>query len=83
MHSDLDGLKRTQENIRDKLSGSRRGQKNQSLVRVGEKPISIPVLGNFIDAVFASSLETVANKSGRPSEKYTTKPFFCIDGPPS
>lgn len=52
------------------------------LRHIGRKLVAVQVLEDFVEAVFACTLERVANEGGRPTEEDTTETFFCVDCSP-
>lgn len=82
LHAHLDRLPRTQRYIRQELGRRRRGKIYHCLVHPGRQLIAIQVLEDFVEAVFASALERVADKSWGPAKEDAAEAFFAEDHAP-
>lgn len=82
LHTDFDSLQRAQSHIREEFGAGAGAEVDECAVRVGEELFAVPVLEHFVETVFTSSLEGVANKCGRPAEEDAADTFFCEDGAP-
>ena len=79
MHPDLDCLHRTQGNIGEEFGGSGGSEIYNRLRGAGSKLLTIQVLEDFVETVFASPLHGVADESGCPTKEYTAQTLFGID----
>ncbi len=82
LHPHLDGLKRTQCHICQKLRAGRCAQVDDCFVGVWEQFLAVEVLEDFVEAVFAGALEGVADIGGGPAEKDAAEAFLGVDGAP-
>ena len=82
LHPHFDGLERTQRNIRQELRRGTGTEVHQRLVRVGEHLIPVCIFEDFIKAVLARALETIADESRGPAEEDAAEAFGAEDGAP-
>lgn len=82
LHSNLDRLPRTQQNIRKKFRAGRRRQVERCPVLMSRflaDDIGVFLLEEFIEAVFSGALEGVADEGGTPTGKIATETFCAVD----
>jgi len=82
LHSNLDRLPRTQQNISNKFRAGRRRQVQCRPVLMGRflpDDIGVFLLEEFVEAVFSGALERVADEGGTPTCKIPTETLCSVD----
>lgn len=82
LHPHLDGLERTQGHVGEELGARGRGEVDERLVGGGEECLAVEVLERFVEAVFAASLQAVADERGAGAEEDALEPLLGDDGAP-
>ena len=83
LHAHLDGLERAQKHVGDKLGAGAGTEVYQGAVAVGKHVVTVLVLEDLVEAVFAHALERIPHKRGRPAEEDAADALFGIDGAPA
>lgn len=79
LHSHLDRLEGTQQDIREELRRCRRGEIHERPVHVGEEVVAILVLEHLVEAVFTHPLKAVAHECWGPAEEDAPNTLFAVD----
>lgn len=82
LHPDLDRLKRTQEDVSNKLCARRSSEKQHGLVDVGKELLAIVILEDFVEPIFAGALKRVSDEGRGPTEEYPPEALFGVDCAP-
>jgi hypothetical protein len=82
LHPDLDGFEGTEENVCDELCTGAGGQVDKGAVHRWREVVAIFVLENFVEAIFAQTLERVSHKRWAPAKKHSPQALLGKDRPP-
>lgn len=79
LHSYFYRFPGAQRNVSEELGGCGRSKIDEGFVDIGSQPIAVEVLENFVEAIFASPLERVADEGGCPTEEDAADALASID----
>jgi len=82
LHPHLDGLERTQRHIREELGACGRREVHDGSVRGGEDLFAVQVLEHFVEPIFPSALQSVADECGTGAEEDALEALLGHDGAP-
>lgn len=78
LHSDLDGFEWAETNVGNELSRGRSSQEQDGLIFGGvlfTRELGVEVFEIFVEAVFASTLDGIANEGRAPTGEDTANPL--------
>ena len=82
LHPYLDRLQRTQRDVREELRRRRRREVDDRFVGVGEHLVAVGVFEDLVEAIFARTLERVADEGGGPAKENAAETLCFVNRAP-